>query len=71
MKQYPQDLMSETVISLTFETHLKICTKGGKAQERTCGVLDPKTLGKHVDSGSVRLPLILLLTVLEASGASL
>lgn len=32
---------------------------------------DPEALGKCVDSGSVRLPLTLLLTVLEASGASL
>lgn len=32
---------------------------------------DPKALGKCVDSVSVRLPLILLFTVLEASGASL
>lgn len=65
--------MSETDFEYSLSIwNSKICTEMGKVQEWKCGVHDPEAPGgKYVDKGSVRLPLILLLTPLEASETSL
>ena len=47
MKQYPQDLMSETDSDCLLSIwRSEICTDGGEVQERNCGVRAPKALAE-------------------------